>query len=54
MSFYLCGHDRGKVFLRKSIAEYQMYEQWKASKGFKGDKSLCWMCWNKERRLKGE
>jgi hypothetical protein len=48
MAFYKCGHERGIVILDDSPLCFAAYLAWKDTKGFDGDKSLCWPCWCKE------
>lgn len=45
MSFYKCGHDRRKMFFKTTESFlFVQYEQWRKTKGFQGDCSLCWDC----------
>ncbi len=44
MSFYKCGHERKKIFIRKNLVDYLLYMRWKESTGFEGDKSECFQC----------
>ena len=42
---YQCGHLIKPIFIKKSIVEYALYNQWKDSKS-----KLCFDCWNKKRK----
>jgi len=51
MSFYKCGHRRAYVFISKKnfVKQMLIYDDWKRTKGFEGDKSQCPQCFYKSR-----
>lgn len=50
---YKCGCKRHIVLLDSNFLSYMVYDEWKDSVGWNGDKSLCWECYcNKYHRNK--
>lgn len=49
MTKYKCGHEVKELFVTKDFS-FSHYFLWRDTKGFDGDKTLCFSCWLK--RLK--
>ncbi len=49
---YKCGHEPKPVIMDNNVLSYIFYEEWRKSKGFDGDNSMCFPCYCKENKLK--
>ena len=50
--FYKCGHDREAVVLDNNPMSFSAYLTWSETKGYSGDKTKCWECYNKKEESK--
>ena len=48
MTKYKCGHKGNVIVLDCNDLSMAAFYEWCESVGWKGDKSQCWECWNKE------
>jgi hypothetical protein len=44
---YKCGHDPKPIIINDNILSFAVYEEWRTSKGFDGDNSMCYNCYVK-------
>ena len=51
MTFYKCGHNRKMIVIDNRLFSMASYFNWKDTTGFEGDRTECWNCYNKRRKL---
>jgi len=47
---YKCGHSSTAIVIDSSPLSISAYLEWTETNGLDGDMSLCWDCWNEQRR----
>lgn len=45
MGKYKCGHIIDENFRRSDFVLPLVFEEWRDTRGYKGDKLQCWDCW---------